>query len=153
LRRACFQSLRRHIFNGLFTGEEFSDWSTTIVVMAAFDSGQLASLWSLAEVFGSMCLILGEGEGKTRGRSTQKSRGGSGTSPRERRLGKEPNSDPRISRIPRPTETPGGGNSRAHGVTDWTRTDFATAQTEHNRPLRFGYPGRTKCIRMSTTIQ
>src|ERR1700738_2261704 len=37
----------------------------------------------------------GEGEGKTRGRSTQKSRGGSGTSPRERRLGKEPNSDPR----------------------------------------------------------
>jgi hypothetical protein len=58
LRRACFQSLRRHIFNGLFTGEEFSDWSTTIVVMAAFDSGQLASLWSLTEVFGSMCLIL-----------------------------------------------------------------------------------------------
>ncbi len=60
MRRACFQSLRRHIFNGLFTGEEFSDWSTTIVVMAAFDSGQLASLWSLTEVFGSMCLILGE---------------------------------------------------------------------------------------------
>src|SRR5262249_21620188 len=58
LRRACFQSLRRHIFNGLFTGEEFSDWSTTIVVMAAFDSGQLASLWSLTEVFGPMCLIL-----------------------------------------------------------------------------------------------
>jgi hypothetical protein len=57
LRRACFQSLRRH-FNGLFTGEEFSDWSTTIVVMAAFDSGQLASLRSLAEVFGPMCLIL-----------------------------------------------------------------------------------------------
>ena len=26
--------------------------------MAAFDSGQLASLWSLTEVFGSMCLIL-----------------------------------------------------------------------------------------------
>ena len=95
----------------------------------------------------------GEGEGKTRGRSTQKSRGGSGTSPRERRLGKEPNSDPRISRIPRPTETTGGGNSRAHGVTDWTRTDFVTAQTEHSRPLRFGYPGRTKCTRMSTTIQ
>ena len=57
LRRACFQSLRRHIFNGLFTGEEFSDWLTTIVVMAAFDSGQLASLWSLTEVFGPMCLI------------------------------------------------------------------------------------------------
>jgi len=58
LRRACFQSLRRHICNGLFTGEEFLDWSTTIVVMAAFDSGQLASLRSLTEVFGSMCLIL-----------------------------------------------------------------------------------------------
>ena len=26
--------------------------------MAAFDSGQLASLWSLTEIFGSMCLIL-----------------------------------------------------------------------------------------------
>jgi hypothetical protein len=26
--------------------------------MAAFDSGQLASLWSLTQVFGSMCLIL-----------------------------------------------------------------------------------------------
>jgi len=38
---------RRHIFNGLFTGEEVSKWSTTIVVMAAFDSGQLASLRSL----------------------------------------------------------------------------------------------------------
>ena len=58
LRRACFQSLRRHIFNGLFTGEEFLDWSTTIVVMAAFDSWQLASLRSLTEVFGPMCLIL-----------------------------------------------------------------------------------------------
>ena len=57
LRRACFQSLRRHIFNGLFTGEEVSNWSTTIVVMAAFDSGQLASLRSLTEVFGPMCLI------------------------------------------------------------------------------------------------
>jgi hypothetical protein len=58
-RRACFQSLGRHIFNGLFTGEEFSDWSTTIVVMGAFDSGQLASLRSLTEVFGPMCLKLG----------------------------------------------------------------------------------------------
>ena len=48
---------RRHIFNGLFTGEEVSKWSTTIVVMAAFDSAQLASLRSLTEVFGSMCLI------------------------------------------------------------------------------------------------
>src|SRR5262249_32717385 len=54
LRRACFQSLRRHIFNGLFSGEEFSDWSTTIVVMAAFDSAELASLRSLTEVFGSV---------------------------------------------------------------------------------------------------
>jgi hypothetical protein len=53
LRRACFQSLRRHIFTGLFTGEEFSDWSTTIVVMAAFDSAQPASLRSLTEVFGA----------------------------------------------------------------------------------------------------
>ena len=35
------------------------DWSTTIVVMAAFDSWQLASLRSLTEVFGPMCLILG----------------------------------------------------------------------------------------------
>ena len=61
LRRACFQSLRRHIFNGLFTGEEVSNWSTTIVVMAAFDSGQLASLRSLTEVFGPMCLILVDG--------------------------------------------------------------------------------------------
>jgi hypothetical protein len=34
------------------------DWSTTIVVMAAFDSWQLASLRSLTEVFGPMCLIL-----------------------------------------------------------------------------------------------
>jgi hypothetical protein len=33
------------------------DWSTTIVVMAAFDFGQLASLRSLTEVFGPMCLI------------------------------------------------------------------------------------------------
>ena len=33
-------------------------WSTTIVVMATFDSGQLASLRSLTEVFGPMCLIL-----------------------------------------------------------------------------------------------
>jgi hypothetical protein len=32
--------------------------STTIVVMATFDSGQLASLRSLTEVFGPMCLIL-----------------------------------------------------------------------------------------------
>jgi hypothetical protein len=39
LRRACFQSLRRHIFNGLFTGEEFSDWSTTPVVMAVLTLG------------------------------------------------------------------------------------------------------------------
>ena len=51
------QSLRRHNFNGL-TGEEFLDWSTTIVVMVAFDFGQLASLRSLTEVFGPMCLIL-----------------------------------------------------------------------------------------------
>jgi hypothetical protein len=34
--------------------------STTIVVMATFDSGQLASLRSLTEVFGPMCLILVE---------------------------------------------------------------------------------------------
>src|ERR1700675_2855451 len=34
--------------------------STTIVVMATFDSGQLASLRSLTEVFGPMCLILEE---------------------------------------------------------------------------------------------
>jgi hypothetical protein len=27
-------------------------------------------------------------------------------------------------------------------VTAWTRTDASTAQTEHHRPLRFGYPGR-----------
>jgi hypothetical protein len=33
-------------------------WSTTIVVMATFDSGQLASLRSSTEVFGPMCLIL-----------------------------------------------------------------------------------------------
>jgi hypothetical protein len=33
--------------------------STTIVVMATFDSGQLASLRSLTEVFGPMCPILG----------------------------------------------------------------------------------------------
>ena len=33
-------------------------WSTTIVVMATFDSAQLASLRSLTEVFGPMCLIL-----------------------------------------------------------------------------------------------
>ena len=58
----------------------------------------------------------------------KKSRGGSGSSLQERRLGKEPDSDPRISRIPQPTETPGGGNSRAHGVTDWTRTDFAAVR-------------------------
>ena len=32
--------------------------STAIVVMATFDSGQLASLRSLTEVFGPMCLIL-----------------------------------------------------------------------------------------------
>jgi hypothetical protein len=33
-------------------------WSTTIVVRATFDSGQLASLRSLTEVSGPMCLIL-----------------------------------------------------------------------------------------------
>ena len=37
---------------------------------------------------------------------------------------KRSDSDPGISPIPRSRETHSGRNSRAHGVIDWTRTDF-----------------------------
>ena len=51
------KSILKDIFTPIWS-EPFTYRSTTIVVMATFDSGQLASLQSLTEVFGPMCLIL-----------------------------------------------------------------------------------------------
>jgi hypothetical protein len=38
------------------------------------------------------------------------------------------------------------------GVANCARTDFAEAQTEHYRLLRFGHPGRPKCRRISADV-